>query len=208
MRNENTGLQSIVTWQEALDLFTRLCAGRADISYGDRLIGSYRLPVLEARLDDPARLLPPLKQGNLHSWTECTVSIGDDQDNLPAEAYHLPETGAAAAAYAAFLSLAELLELIAKQLPRDTFQWAWYNIPVPTFCDDGSLMEKRVRAAYEKGAVLSLWLRLDEDEPVQKALRSLPAYGQVRIHNLTTAHTWIAGAEDESGLARAFGLIS
>ncbi len=208
MRNENTGLQSIVTWQEALILFTRLCAGRADISYGDRLIGSYRLPVLEARLDDPARLLPPVKQGSLHNWTECAVSIGDSGDKLPAGAYRLPETGAAAAAYAAFLSLAELLELIAKRLSRDTFQWAWYNVPVPTFCDDRELMEKRVRAAYEKGAVLSLWLRSDEDEPVREALRALPAYGQVRIHNLTSANTWIAGAEDEDGLARAFGLIS
>lgn len=75
MRNENTGLESIVTWQEALGLFTRLCAGRADISYGDRLIGSYRLPVLEARLDDPAHLLPPRRQANLHSWTECAVAM-------------------------------------------------------------------------------------------------------------------------------------
>ncbi len=207
MRNENTGLESIVTWQEALGLFTRLCAGRADISYGDRLIGSYRLPVLEARLDDPAHLLPPRRQANLHSWTECAVAIGDSE-GIPTGAYRLPDTGAAAAAYAAFLSLAELLELIAKQIPRDTFQWAWYNVPVPTFCDNKDLMEKRVHAAYEKGAVLSLWLRTDKDESVQEALRSLPAYGQVRIHNLTTANTWIAGAEDESGLARAFGLIS
>lgn len=207
MPNENTGLQAVVTWQEALMLFTRLCAGRADISYGDRLIGSYRLPMLEARLDDPARLLPPVKQGALHNWTECAVAIGDSE-GIPSEAYRLPETGAAAAAYAAFLSLAELLELIAKQLPRDTFQWAWYNVPVPTFCDDGELMAKRVRAAYEKGAVLSLWLRSDGDEPVREALRSLPAYGQVRIHNLTSANTWVAGAEDEDGLAHAFGLIS
>lgn len=208
MRNENNGLESIVTWQEAINLFTRLCAGRADISYGDRLIGSYRLPVLEARLDDPARLLPPQKQGNQHNWTQCTVTLGDLEDKLAAEAYRLPDTGAAYAAYAAFLSLAELLALIGKRLPRETFQWAWYNIPIPTFCDDPDMMQKRVRAAYEKGAVLSLWLRSDEDEPVREALRSLPAYGQVRIHNLTTANTWIAGAEDEGGLARAFGLIS
>lgn len=207
MHNQNTEMDRIVTWQEALDLFTRLCGGKADITYGDRLIKSFRLPALEVRLDNPADLTPPEKQNGMHIWKHGRVAFGE-QKSGHTDMDYIPDTGAAAAVYPVFLSLAELLELISASLPRELFQWAWYSIPVPTFCDDADLMAKRVRASCEKGAVLSLWLRCDTDEPIKAALRALPACGQVRLHNLTTANTWIAGSEDEEGLARTFGINS
>ena len=205
MHNPNTELDRIVTWQEALELFTRLCGSKADISYGDRSVKSYRLPALEVRLDNPADLTPPEKQNGMHIWKQGRVAFGE-QKSGHADMDYIPDTGAAAAVYPAFLSLAETLELIGASLPRESFQWAWYSIPVPAFCDDVDLMAKRVRASYEKGAVLSLWLRCDTDEPIKAALRALPVCGQVRLHNMTTANTWIAGSEDEDGLARAFGI--
>ncbi len=197
-------LSGLFSWRDALGLLERLCGGRADISYGDRLIANTRLPALEVRLDAPALLFPPEVAGGVHHWAGTTVALGEE--GVGHAMYGMPASGAGATVYHAFLSMAGLLDQLGASLSRGAFAWAWYSIPLAPFCDDLALCQNRWRAAAEKGAVLSLWMSAETDEALQTALRGLPACGEVRIHNLKTANTVLTGSVDETGLIRAFGL--
>ncbi len=201
------GVSNAASWHGILELLHRLCGGAADISYGDRVVSGFRLPSLEIRLDDPARLIPPDRQGTVHVWHDCAVAFGTGVPDVPAgDVYLMLECGAAATVYHAFLSLTELLAALGTTLDRTTFQWAWYSIPLAPFCDDLTKAQVRWQVAASMGAVCSLWMRCDNDESIRLALHSLPPCGEVRIHNLKTANTLIAGALRTDNLAKAFGL--
>ncbi len=201
------GVRGTTSWHGVLDLLHRLCAGAADLSYGDRVIANRRLPSLEARLDDPARLMPPDIRENMHIWPDCKVLLGGSvPQTLAGDIYLMPQSGASASVYQAFLALVNLLALLGGLLDRVSFQWAWYSIPIAPFCDDLAETQARWRAASEMGAVLSLWTRCDKDEAMREALAALPPSGEVRLHNLKTANTVIAGSIREDAVAGAFGL--
>lgn len=188
------------SWQSALEMLLALCDRRADISFEHRVIGAWKIPSLELRLDAPQLLhLPEQRQqgqASLECWDKGTVVLGQPDGQLPeGEVWLLRENGPGAVIYRAFKQTVQTLEQL--KLPVEL---AWSSIPLAPFCDDFAVTLEKEAACWTLGAIHTFWLRCSDDETVKAAAREMGACGQLRLQNMATANTWISGALEEQQL--------
>ena len=189
------------SWQGVLEMLTALCGGAADLSYAYRDTGGFKLPVIEIRLDRPEEMdLPSVIEGEVRRdyWDRGTVLTAETLPDLSAEdgdVWALRENGTAVVAYHAFIEAIRVF----RELDLDT-QFVWSQIPLAPACDDVRITKSRERVMFSLGAVHTVWVREDSDERIKEKIREMKDCGELRVQNMATANTWIAGRTDEKAV--------
>ncbi len=193
------------SWQGALDMIFALCGEAADLSFDCRMLGGRKTPTAEFRLDDPAELeLPRVEKtadGAVETWKYGTVMLVEHPPVQVPDAekvFLLRPDGAAAVTYRAFKEAVRVLTDL--KLPAE---FSWTSIPLAPLCDDLSLTLAREAAAYAFGALHTIWLRSPDDGAVKTAMADVQHCGELRVQNMATANTWIAGGVNEEEMLKA-----
>lgn len=199
-------LREHFSWQHVLDMIFHLCGEAADLSFDSRSLGTRQIATAEFRLDAPAAVkLPEISKADgaeVHVWSHGTVVLTDSviPKDLPGkEAWLLRRNGAGAVTYRAFLESVRVLERLG--LPAE---FSWSSVPLAPICADGAKLAAKEQAAWSLGAIHTVWLRNGSDEAVCQRLRAIPVCGELRVQNMQTANTWIAGRTDAQALEAAW----
>jgi hypothetical protein len=191
-------------WQGALVMLLGLCGEAADLSFDSRSVDGWKLPTLELRFDAPAELQLPqvtaMPWGTAEHWDRGTVLLAESKPEALPEGpvWLLKKNGAAAVIYRAFREAVRVLQEVG--LPAE---FAWSSLPLAPLCDDETRMGEKEKACWALGAIHTLWLRCEQDEVLQEALRKAGSCGQLQAQNMTTANTWILGQVEEELLLKA-----
>lgn len=195
------------SWKQVLDMIFDLCGEAADLSFDHCMIEGRRMVTMEIRLDAPAELsLPQVVEDEdfiAEKWARGTVVFADAMPkNLPSDekVWLMKKNGAGAVNYRCFKDMVGVMT--AFEIPCE---FAWSSYPTAPLCDDTAKLNAREKASYVCGAVHTLWAH-GSDEAVKERLLSMPACGEIRVQNMTTANTWIKGECRANELAEAFGM--
>ena len=189
------------SWQGVLDMLSALCGGAADLSYAYRDADGFKIPVIEIRLDRPEELdLPSVIEGDVRKdyWDRGTVFVAEELPDISGEegnVWMMRENGTAAVAYHAFVETVRVY--------RETglaVQFVWSQIPLAPACDDAEITRSRERMMFEKGAVHTVWVREASDDIIKEKILEMKDCGEIRVQNMATANTWIAGSTDEKAV--------
>jgi len=187
------------SWRATLDMIYLLCNEQADLSYDYRDVNGWKLPCVDFRLDDPAEIVLPRCRTEdvdmIDKWQTCEVVLGDEvPEGLCRETVFLMQANSAAASiYRAFkMSLSVLCEL---SLPAE---FLWSSVLLPPLCSDLGILLMREKLCWEWGSIHTIWLHNELDESVKAAMKHVYGCGELRIQNMTTANTWVAGHVEEA----------
>lgn len=191
-------------WQSVLEMLMALCNQAGDMNFASFVLNDWKLPTAEFRLDNPAALTLPscetVDGALVETWSAGTVVLADAlPQSLPeGTVWLLHKNGAGAVIYKAFKeSLA-----VQKALGVDA-AFSWSSMPLAPLADDAAVVDARIQACHQLGAIHTLWVRCSSDETLQQAMKQVPPCGQLQVQNMATANTWIAGKQDKDSLWQA-----
>lgn len=225
IENENglsmvdAGVEMPGGWSVAKKVLEGLSCGLGQVNIGEILLQDFRLPTVELLLDEPVRIFEesfrgrssvnnlriygPGSESDAQAYSFGFAVTGEISGEIPAKGNLVAagNTSLAAAVFNTSLPVMTAVEALLKAgVPGENILWAWSSCPVATLTDNKEQMTKKNEAVRRKGAVISLWLRADAD--VLKAVTASWEFGQLRLHELVTAKTYIGGCLDEAGLSR------
>lgn len=197
------------SWQGTLDMIYLLCNEKADLSYDYRDLNGWKLPCVDFRLDAPSEIVLPASNAEsgdpVEVWETCSVVLGEVlPEGLSASTVFLMRANSAAASvYRAFkMTLSMLREL---SLPAE---FLWSSVVLAPLCTNLDLLLDREKKCWELGSIHTIWLRCEQDDLVKAAMEKVISFGELRVQNMTTANTWIAGRNEDSRLMEAIKQIS
>jgi methenyltetrahydromethanopterin cyclohydrolase len=215
----DAGVKMAGGWSVARKLLEGLICGLGQVNIGNILLSDFRLPTVELLLDEPVRVFEEafLDRESINDLvvygpkSECdtqTYSLGFAvTDKIPVEVpingnlIVAANTSLVSAVFNASLPVMSAVEALLKAgVPGENILWSWSSCPVATMTDNVEQMMKRNETARSKGAVTSIWLRADSC--VIQEVTSSWKFGQLRLHELATAKTYIGGCIDEAGLSQ------
>lgn len=191
------------------------------VSFGDIYIKNYKLPTVDVYYDNTSGIKSTKEfaedditlfeaAGFAYIEGETLPDVKLLKQNEELQEYKTILTASPVSLTAAILSCCGpvpvwLSKLEASDFKRDEIFWAWSTTVVPVLSDDTGIMKSRKKAAAEYGSVVSFWVRTD-DSKIQNFLESVTCSAELRIHNLSSARTFVKGSLDEAKLTEAFNL--
>jgi len=212
-------------WSAGKILIETVIDGLGEVNFGEFYINGFALPSVDIYFDHPAKTRLP-ESKNVNGKAVCFY---ENQRLLYAEVNKIPDlsdmedmaaafgckgkeltlavtspTSLVAAIYGCSLAASGVLEhLLKKGLAQEEILWAWATAPLPPLADDPGIMADRLKAALAYGAVTSFWVRTG-DEKIKEAFDGMDRFGELRMHNLSSARTFIHGSVDRMKLQEAF----
>ena len=190
------GVEANGGWMAGRALLEGLTGGRGQVNYSERMVDGMQLPTVDLYLDDPvesAKNFISDDSGIMGVKTENGYALGvtvtDHLCPYPPGNIVALRCGclmdcildAARAIPTAVVSL--------QNAGINDIQWAWSSCPIAAMTDDDAEMTRRKAAMSANHAVISIWVR-GEDEIIQTTVENFP-FGQLRVHNLTSAKTFV-----------------
>lgn len=196
-------------WQGTLDMIYLLCNEQADLSYDYRDFNGWNMPCVDFRLDAPSEIALPQssleKIGIVDRWDVCSVVLGDvvPEGIQSKHVFAMRETSTAASIYRAFKMTLSIIRQLS--LPAE---FLWSSVVLAPLSNNIDVLLDREKKCWELGSIHTIWLRCEQDDLVKAAMEKVISCGELRVQNMTTANTWIAGRNEDSRLMEAINQIS
>ena len=214
-------------WSAGKKLIEMIMDEQGEVNFGEFYIKDYALPSIDIFYDDPKRIKIPLRKSIdgkdfcLHENTrliytevdgmpgiseinKISIAFGNDENNLKLVATR--PTSLVATIYGCSLTTSIIVDkLLRLGLDEEEIQWSWSTIIMPTLTDELKKSEERMKAAITYGTVTSIWVRT-EDKKIQEILSHMDLCGELRIHNLLSAKTFIHGSLNIEELQSAYNI--
>lgn len=216
----DAGVQALGGWSTGKALVEALSGGLGYVNFGEFNLNNFAIPSVDLFLDSPSKvcLSSMLHRQVLAGMTAFSPSFNQEPVFGFAEVEKLPEqiaedvsarllisrpTSLVAAIYNSALAVPRAIELVNRiGLSEQSIVWAWGSCPVAILCDDVQAMRMRKDHVLQYGAVVSLWVR-DSDQHLEQVVEQWNNAGEIRIHNLVTAKTFIGGKWSEAQLIQS-----
>jgi len=190
------GVKANGGWMATRALLEGLVGGRGQINYSERMVDGMQLPTVDLYLDDPvesARNFIPDDNGVMGVKGENGYALGVAVTDyltpyLPGNMVLL-RCGSLADCILDAARTIPVAVLSLKNAGITDIQWAWSSCPIAAMTDDVEEMIRRKAAMSAQHAVISIWVRGD-DAVIQRAVEDF-SFGQLRVHNLESAKTFI-----------------
>lgn len=217
----DAGVKAPGGWNAGKAIVEAVINSCGEVSFGDIYIKNYKLPTVDICYDNTFGLKWSKNQAESEfilpgeagfSYMETSVL---PEGKLLKEAAGQQQYGTLVAASP--VSLTAAIFNCCKPVPawlesmetagftRDEILWAWSSSVIPVISDDNQIMNTRKAAALEYGTIVSIWVRTG-DLKIQKFFDSVKVCGELRIHNLSSARTFVKGSLNEEKLIEVFNL--
>lgn len=216
----DAGVKAPGGWSAGKAIVEAAINGCGEVSFGDIYIKNYKLPTVDICYDNTLGLKWPENPAGSElvlpeaGFGYVETSVLPD-GNLLEEAAGRRQYGTLVAASPVSLTAAVfncckpvpawLESMETAGFTSDEIFWAWSTCVIPVISDDKEIMATRKAAALEYGAIVSIWVRAG-DLKIQKFLDSVKGCGELRIHNLSSARTFVKGSLNEAKLIEVFNL--
>lgn len=221
------GVKIPAGWSSGKKLIETIIDGLGDVNFGEFYSNGYALPSIDIFYDDPKKIKLPLcknidekdsylyenikliysEVNEIPSITEVekiAAAFGNKVKDL--KFIVTSPTSLVAAIYGCFLSTPILLDKLLKcGLGEEEILWSWSTITLPTLTDDKQVLGERIKAALAYGTVTSFWVRTD-DEKIEGLLSQIDLCGELRIHNLRSARTFVHGSLNMDKLQNSYNI--
>jgi methenyltetrahydromethanopterin cyclohydrolase len=221
------GVKIPAAWSAGKKLIETIIDGLGDVNFGELYVNGYALPSLDIYFDDPKKVKLPLSKsinGNesylyenaklIYSEVSETPSINEVEKIAAAfncDAKDLKfivtsPTSLISSIYGSFLSAPILMDKLLKYgLKEEEILWSWSTTTLPALTDDKQILGERMQSALAYGTVISFWVRTN-DKKIEEILSRINLCGQLRIHNLQSAKTFVHGSLDLDKLQESFNI--
>ncbi len=217
----DAGVEAPGSWSAGKAIVEAVINGCGEVSFGDIYIKNYKLPTVDICYDNTfglkwsknraeSEFILPGETG--FSYIETSEL---PEGKLLEEVARQQQYGTLVAASP--VSLTAAIFNCCKPVPawlesmetagftRDEVFWAWSTCVIPIISDDNQIMNTRKAAVLEYGNIVSIWVRT-EDSKIQKFLDQVKGRGELRIHNLSSARTFLNGSLNEEKLIEVLNL--
>jgi methenyltetrahydromethanopterin cyclohydrolase len=221
------GVQAPGSWSSGKALIETMINGLGEVNFGELNINGYALPSIDIYFDNPIKSrLPQSKEvdgrtvffyensqlaftetNKIPSLTEMENIVAPltNEENEMTLIVTRP-TSLISAIRGCAMSVPNIIEKLLKSgMLEEEILWAWSTTSFPALADDITIFSNRVRAAFEYGTIASFWVRTDDDK-IRQILQSIGLCGELRIHNLRTAKTFVHGSVNETKLREIYSL--
>jgi len=209
----DAGIEVPGGWSAAKGLLEGLILGLGQVVIGDMVIKDIKLPTVDLLLDDPVKIaeLSYFNKFDDHGLSILGPNIEKDEKKLGfgyAVTNKIPEalsiegnliiasnTSLVNAVYNASLpTMLAVKALLEEGVGRENILWSWSSCAVAVLADDEQVMKKRNMTMLKHTSVISIWLKADI-KTIEKITNNWE-YGELRLHELTSAKTYICGVVD------------
>ena len=221
------GVRIPSAWSAGKKLIEMIMDEQGEVNFGEFYIKDYALPSIDIFYDDPKRIKIPLcksidgkdfcmyenisliytevdEMPSISEIEKISTAFGNDENNL--RLVLTRPTSLVATIYGCSLTTANIVDkLLMLGFNEEEIQWSWSTIVMPTLTDDLGKSAERMKAATTHGTVTSIWVRT-EDKKIQEILPHMDLCGELRIHNLQSAKTFIHGSLNIEELQRAYNI--
>lgn len=190
------GVEANGGWMATRALLEGLVGGRGQVNYSERMVDGMQLPTVDLYLDDPmesAQNFIPDDNGVMGVKDENGYALGAAftdylKPYLPGNMMVL-RCGSLADCILDAARAIPVAVLSLKNAGITDIQWAWSSCPIAAMTDNDGEMMRRKAAMSAKHAVISVWVR-GEDAVIKETVENF-SFGQLRVHNLATAKTFV-----------------
>lgn len=220
IRNGNiidVGVKAPGGWSAGKELIYLFMNSKGYVNFGEISLKGFNLPTVDTYFDDPAgvcldsmlneKKIDDYNMVGPESWGENNFSYFETRE-IPAELSEKTDETIIAASplslVSAIYNSALIVPLTVEKLANlgvglEQLEWAWGSCPLATLAEQQDLVAKRKKAILEYGGVVSIWLR-SEDQLLQEIANEWKGLGEIRLHNLVSAKTFVGGGLNEEAL--------
>ena len=186
-------------WFISKQLLNCFMGGRGIVSFGQCMIDNNQLPTVDIAWDDPVlsyhTAFAP-KNGIFGVYDNENFVAGltfcDNPSDIQASGNIIvasPNSLLAVIFYAAYAVPFAIKELLESRISTNDILWAWGSCPIAALSNDRDYLEHKKATIMHNHASISIWLR-GYDEQLNTIVKNYTK-GILRLHNLTTAKTFI-----------------
>ena len=222
IKNDNLidiGVKAPGGWSAGKELIHLFMDNMGYVNFGEISLKGFSLPTVDTYFDNPAdvSLAAMLNEKKIDGYTVIGPENWGENNFCYFETSEIPadlskKTGETVivasplSLVSAILNSALVVPLAVEKLVNlglnlDQLEWAWGTCPLATIGEQQDLVAKRKKAVLEYGGIASIWLR-SEDKLLQKITSNWEGLGEIRLHNLVSAKTFIGGRLDEEALKK------
>ncbi|HHU32116.1 MAG: methenyltetrahydromethanopterin cyclohydrolase [Zhaonellaceae bacterium] len=200
-------------WSAGKELIYLFMNGMGYVNFGEMALEGFALPTVDTYFDNPAEvclasMLNEKKIGEHtmigpDTWGEdnfCYFETLEVKPDLSQKTDQTIIVASPLSLVSAIYNSALVVPLAVKKLVNmgvnlEQIEWAWGSSPLATLSELPDLVAMRKEAALCYGGVVSIWLRV-EDKLLQDIVNKWEGLGEIRLHNLPTAKTYVGGKLD------------
>jgi len=204
------GVKAPGGWSAGKELIYLFMSGMGYVNFGEMSLEGFAFPTVDTYFDNPAEvclasMLNEKKIGEYtmigpETWGEDNFCYFETMEVKPDLSQKTDQTIIVASplslvsaiynsALAVPLAVKKLMDL---GVNLDQIEWAWGSSPLATLSENQDLAAMRKEAVLHYGSVVSIWLRV-EDKLLQEIVKKWEGLGEIRLHNLPTAKTYVGG---------------